>query len=727
MRKNLPITQHEYVLADDSMLVSKTDLKGRITYVNEAFLEVSGFSAAELIGSAHNIVRHPDMPEAAFADLWETLAAGKPWTALVKNRRKNGDHYWVLANATPIRERGVVTGYMSVRSKATPEQITAADRIYSRMRENPAHAPLLRGGKIVGRLAASGLNVLPRLSLQTKTLFSLGLLAAALLAAVAACFGPGQLGTRHPAAGAGLAVAGIVGIVSQWLLMRRVAATLRASAVQVNELAQGQFERTFEAHGEDELAGLQQALQSLRTKVGFELVDSAHVALEATRIRQALDVAAANVMVADAHHEIIYVNDSLRRMLADAEADIRKLLPAFTADAVVGSNIDQFHRNPTHQRELLARLTGTHRTRLIFGARKIDLGITPVVANGARIGTVVEWADRTAELAIEEEVQAIVSAAGAGDLRRRLKTTDPASFYGKLSLGLNSILDRNAQLIREVQRLTREVATGAEEISKGNMSLSQRTEEQASSLEETASSMEEMTVTVKQNADNAAQANDLASAARQQAEIGGAVVADTVAAMQGINAAGTRMADIIGVIDDIAFQTNLLALNAAVEAARAGEQGRGFAVVASEVRGLAGRSATAAKEIKELIQDSVAKVAEGSKLVDASGSRLTQIVSSVKRVTDIVAEIATASNEQATGIEQVNRAVTDMDQVTQQNAALVEQAAAAAASLLEQSRQLEALVSTFKVSEDHEVSPLLQTVGQLADVRAIGKVRRMRG
>ena len=209
---------------------------------------------------------------------------------------------------------------------------------------------------------------------------------------------------------------------------------------------------------------------------------------------------------------------------------------------------------------------------------------------------------------------------------------------------------------------------GADEISAGNANLSQRTEEQSSSLEETASSMEEMTTTVKQNADNAAQANQLALAARDQAEKGGTVVSQAVSAMAGINEASKKIADIIGVIDDIAFQTNLLALNAAVEAARAGEQGRGFAVVASEVRSLAGRSATAAKEIKELIQDSVRKVEDGSVLVTQSGQTLEKIVASVKKVSDIVAEIAAASREQSSGIEQVNRAVMQMDELTQQNA-----------------------------------------------------------
>ncbi len=244
---------------------------------------------------------------------------------------------------------------------------------------------------------------------------------------------------------------------------------------------------------------------------------------------------------------------------------------------------------------------------------------------------------------------------------------------------------------------TASVAVGgaASQLSRGNDDLSQRTQEQASALEETASSMEEMTATVKQNADNARQANQLASGARGQAERGGEVVSRAVGAMQEINTSSRKIADIISVIDEIAFQTNLLALNAAVEAARAGEQGRGFAVVASEVRSLAQRSATAAKEIKDLIGDSVEKVRSGSELVDESGKVLAEIMESVKKVSDIVAEIAAASEEQAQGIDQVNNAVTQMDDTTQQNAALVEEAASAAKSMEQQAQQLVTQISFF--------------------------------
>jgi methyl-accepting chemotaxis protein len=327
-------------------------------------------------------------------------------------------------------------------------------------------------------------------------------------------------------------------------------------------------------------------------------------------------------------------------------------------------------------------------------------------ANGRPFKVVMYATDVTSQMTMAHQLeiavkqtQLTVKAAIEGDLSARIPIGGKTGEIEALCKGVNAMLDNTVELVRRVQGAAAEVQTGAQEISRGNLNLSQRTEQQASSLEETASSMEEMTSTVRQTADNAGQANQLAMVARQQAEKGGAVVNSAIAAMGGINAASKKIADIIGVIDEIAFQTNLLALNAAVEAARAGEQGRGFAVVATEVRNLAGRSATAAKEIKALIHDSVARVDAGSRLVDESGRTLEDIVSAVKKVTDIVAEIAAASREQSVGIEQVNKAVMQMDQTTQQNAALVEQASAASQAIVEQALALNEMIARYKVDD----------------------------
>lgn len=294
---------------------------------------------------------------------------------------------------------------------------------------------------------------------------------------------------------------------------------------------------------------------------------------------------------------------------------------------------------------------------------------------------------------------AVIKQFSKGNLTMELFENTDKDEISQLYNSLHDLQLKMTEVISSIRVGANEVSSASEQVAQGNANLSQRTQEQASSLEEVASSMEEMTGTVSQNADNAQQANQLAISAREQADAGGVVVGRAMAAMSEINESSKKIADIIGVIDEIAFQTNLLALNAAVEAARAGEQGRGFAVVASEVRNLAGRSATAAKEIKALIKDSVTKTQDGTKLVDESGHALSEIVQAVKKVSDIVAEIAAASREQSEGINQVNKALLQMDDMTQQNAALVEQASAAAEAIDAQSQELEHQVQFFKIMQ----------------------------
>ncbi|WP_176054209.1 methyl-accepting chemotaxis protein [Paraburkholderia caribensis] len=317
------------------------------------------------------------------------------------------------------------------------------------------------------------------------------------------------------------------------------------------------------------------------------------------------------------------------------------------------------------------------------------------VVTGVGIGV---WLTRaiTRQLGTEPgTAAALAQSVAAGDLTVHidLRSGDTSS----LMASMKAMRDSLTRVVSDVRENAEGVATASGEIAQGNLDLSSRTEEQAASLEETASSMEELTATVRHNTDNAKQAATLAGAASNVAQRGGEIVGRVVETMHDISDSSTKMSEIIGVIEGIAFQTNILALNAAVEAARAGEQGRGFAVVAGEVRTLAQRSATAAKEIKELISDSVSRVDAGSSLVEEAGSAINEVVTSVKRVTDIVGEISSASHEQSTGIEQVNQAVSQMDQVTQQNAALVEEASAAAQSMAEQAQRLRTSVAFFKV------------------------------
>jgi methyl-accepting chemotaxis protein len=482
----------------------------------------------------------------------------------------------------------------------------------------------------------------------------------------------------------------------------------------------------------------QQAAEAERQTVERKRAD------ENLRIKMALDSVTTNVMIADNDRNIVYMNGSVKEMLTTAESDIRKALPNFDVRKLDGAKIDVFHKHPEHQARMLATFRDTHRTQIVVGGRTFSLIAAPIInADGERLGAVVEWKDRTAEVAVENEVGSIVTAATRGDFTQRINLNGKEGFFRGLGESLNQLLETSSVGLNEVVRVLSALAKGdltetidneyhgtfgqlkddsnatvaqlteiitqiktatdtinvaAGEIAAGNLDLSQRTEEQAASLEETASSMEELTSTVKQNAENARQANQLALGASDVAIKGGQVVGQVVTTMSAINDSSKKIVDIISVIDGIAFQTNILALNAAVEAARAGEQGRGFAVVAAEVRSLAQRSASAAKEIKTLIGDSVEKVGNGTKLVEQAGKTMEEIVTSVKRVTDIMAEISAASQEQSSGIDQINKAITQMDQVTQQNAALVEEASAAARSMEDQANNLSTSVATFRLA-----------------------------
>ncbi|PKH25742.1 hypothetical protein CIG19_04245 [Enterobacterales bacterium CwR94] len=514
MRNNQPVSQHEYVFDHDATLMSTTDPSSHITYANDAFIEVSGFTPEEIKGQPHNLVRHPDMPEAAFADMWSTLKQGEPWSALVKNRRKNGDHYWVRANAIPVIRQGKVKGYMSVRTKPSAEEVAATEVLYRKFRQGQAKGQRFHKGLIVRTGIMRWRSMFKTLPLRWRLRSALMMtLPLSVLAAWACGMGLGQIGIFTGV------MAALLFVIASWLEL--------------------QIARPMER-----------------------------------LCRQALQVASGE----------------------------------------------------SHQVEQMDRVD--------------EVGMT--LRAISQLGLMFRW------------------------------------------------------LVNDVSGQAVMVLKASDTLRSGNDDLSRRTDQAAANVQQTAATMNEMTATVKSNTEMAAEVSSLSQVTRDAAEKGGQVMSGMIDMMSSIADSSKQIANITSIIDSIAFQTNILALNAAVEAARAGEQGKGFAVVAGEVRSLAQRSASAASEIKHLVETSVAQVQSGSQQADDAGKTMQEIVNRVQNVTSLIAQISAATEEQSTALSEVSLAVEDLDNITHQNAERVQEGAEASGRMNHQATRLVEAISVFR-------------------------------
>lgn len=733
MRNNQPINNNEYEVSEGQILVSKTDLAGTILECNDAFEAASGFTRNELIGQPHNMIRHPDVPPAVYADMWADLKAGIPWTQLVKNRRKDGGFYWVKARATPLFKDGKIVGYMSVRSRIDATDKQAASQAY---RDIAAGKAKIKHGQVIYGLDSNGLNVFAHFNPAIQ--LGLAGIVLALIPNLMSLMGSNFFSPLINEVAAIILVAILIGY---GISLTR---TQQRSVEALRQLAGGEPLTEVNYDPVTYSGKLRNAVVSTNLSFLEQREESAYQLDRSRQLQTALDKLQSNVMMADANYDIIYMNDHIKGFLANREARLKKVLPKFDAKNLIGMNIDVFHKDPSHQRAMISKLTESYTANIEVAGYHFELTMLPIINRaGTRTATLVEWRDLTQEVQLLENVGATVARAQSGYLSDRIDLSKVDGVAKDLSQSINELMDAIQGAMNDVIRVTTGMAEGdltqtiendfegelgqlthainssisrldgivsvaieaanvvdsaANEVSQGSNDLSERVQQQAAALEETSATMDEMNSAIQNNTQNANQAADLAQDVQTKATQGSGVMQQTIEAMNSIQASSHKIADIVTLIDGIAFQTNLLALNAAVEAARAGDHGRGFAVVAGEVRALAQKSAEAAKDIKKLIDESVGRIDHGTKLASESGDMLKAITGSVNEVTSMINEIAKASAEQAAGIHQVHDAITSIDQVTQQNAALVEETTAASESMSEQARNLSHDMAFFKTT-----------------------------
>jgi len=732
------VSGKELEVPEGITIVSKTDLHGSINYVNDAFVRISGYTRDELLGQPHNIMRHPDVPKAVFKDMWETLKSGKPWVQLVKNRCKGGEHYWVEANVSPIREKGQLIGYLSVRRRISEPQKQAATELYKQI---DAGKKKIKNGYIQ--------SLFDRVCLINRVNPLLILVALIAMMSVA-----GILDALQVLSLPWWLQLGVLAVFLSYSLFITTMVNKRVDEFtnMLEAMAESDFDRHVNTIGSTWLAKLASDIKKMQVQMGASFEQNRAQLNYNLRLTTALDNASTSIMVVNRNNSIIFLNQALCSLFANKREAFVNEFSTFDDDGLLDNSIEVFNQSTELGNLFSSNLMESLDKEVCIDDLTIRVVKSPVLNDqGECIGSVIEWTDLTQQRKVEKTLDNALKIAAKGHTDVTIDTEGLDGFYLYSANNINSLLhslnsaiedmvlimvdlangdmknrmdkpmsgaldamkgatnvslDNLSSIVLQIKGVSKATFNSAEESASSAQDLSDRTQVAAATLQEVNASMLDINGMQTENSEALSTVANLAKNAMTLNQDARVAMDESIFAMESISDTSEKIEAIIGLIDGIAFQTNLLALNAAVEAARAGEHGRGFAVVAGEVRNLAGKSAEAAKDIKVLIQESGEKVKEGSEKVQATHSVFTEVDAGVSKISSTLTEVVSSISEQQRCVSHISEAISQLDDNLQSNAALVEETSATAKNLTDQAEELNHEVQKFILDSKTSASNL---------------------
>lgn len=686
MSNQLPLTGRELPIPQGFILISKTDIYGAITYVNDTFCEISGYNPEELLGKHHNIIRHPDIPSEVFIDLWQNIRLGRSWTGILKNRCKNGDHYWIEAHISPIYENKEITGYLSVRKTATAEQIKNASFLYTqdkytlaKQKSTPFYTIFIFY-IILLLFTFSGsfyFNNISNLS-PNKTITFIIFIAVFTLILCSMFY-------------------------HLYIKLLKPLNTIKESLIHIIEgdLDQPILEKP--ACYTDQITTLFHTIHTLQTQLSFNLHSAKTLAAEAVQIKNALNHTSTCIMIADSQSRIIYINFSLKRMFLEVEGEIQKKFPHFNLNNLLGKKFDDFHENPEHQRKIVQALSATHISTVHIADLTFRLSANPVFNEmGERIGTSVEWANITEQVNIQNNIRQIVNNAINGKLKDRISFSEKNTpFMQDLSKQMNQLLDNFEQIIANMRHNSRHVAIHSTDTMNTVQKFGIATQDQLQTIHKITQSVHDTNLSIHTILERISLTASHATSNAHALLLGRKQMENLVSIVERISENSIKISKITELIGKIANQTNLLSLNAAIESARAGEHGKGFSVVAEEVRKLAENVANQVSEITNLIQEAGKDANNCVKTVHEATKQLILIESTAQKTETTLNEMNHSLSEQKQSLNLLKENAKLLEGIAQKNAAATENMTHTITTLSTLAAETRNQIESFEINLDH--------------------------